>query len=420
MAKTNLSKIANVNPEVFKNLEKDMAEITGTSGVLESMENDMDAHIESRFKQLGLTWDSKAEEVIDALTDKAEEGEKELLKYMDITREDLSSPDKVKDVFDEIKETAHEIATENNGFFLKREKAEEILRAYSPEGTIQYLGYKDVDELLEKEDVMDVMSALRFTEKEEWMHQAFDVAYSKFTPDDFEQRKIDLRVLGSQWKEIAEKFVAKKHHNVSHLKEFGVIFLNPINQDAPGAFLRDFALFFHYFHEVSFYSKLFQKHAESPDFNESFLSFLRGDVPEKNSVEKGEWLIVQRYLWKIDPNDPRIFLPRVNPESLHWRKGEDDAVDFGEKYKEIGLEFWDDLDWIAGYFENKDGEEQLVSFDMEDTAMSLVSKKTGDPTRFNYHQNEALWNEIFRRYVGKEKRQDLIIENFHKGVIKLV
>ncbi|MEX0877983.1 MAG: hypothetical protein WDZ40_03970 [Candidatus Spechtbacterales bacterium] len=419
MTRTKLSKIANVDPEVFEKLEKDMEDIVGVSGVIESMEKDMDKHTESRLEQFGLSWNSKAEDVIDALTDKADEGEEELYKYIGITRDDVSTPQGVKDVFEKIRNTAYQITSEDSGFFLKKEKAEEILRAYPPEGTIEYLGYKNVDELLEKEDVMDVMSALRFTEKDEWMHKAFDVAYIKFTPDDFEKRQIELRVLGPEWEEIARKFVAKKHHNVSHLKEFGVIFLNPIDQNAHGALLRDFALFFHYFHEVSFYSRLFQKHAETPEFNERFLSFLRGDVPEKNSIGKGEWLIVQRYLWKVDPEDPRIFLPRVNPESLHWRRGEDDAVAFGEKFDEIGLEFWNDLDWVAGYFENNEGEQQLVSFDMEDTAMSLVSKKSGDPTRFNYHQNEALWNEIFKRYVGKEKRQELIIDNFHKGSIQL-
>ncbi|MDX1535660.1 MAG: hypothetical protein R3346_02800 [Candidatus Spechtbacterales bacterium] len=418
-AKTKLHKIAKVTPEVFQKLEKDMKDILGKEGVVEQMEKDVDAHIEGRLDALGLTWESSAEEVIEALTEQIKKDEDAVYDFLKITREDLSTPKGTHKVFDKIRQASFNIATEHEGYFLKKEKAEEILRAHPPEGTIEYLHYANVEELLEKEDIMEIMSALRFTENEEWMHKAFDVAYSDFTFDDFEKRSIELRVLSPQWKEIAEKFVAKKHHNVSHLKEFGVIFLNPINQGVPGALMRDFTLFFHYFHEIAFYSRLFEYHSASPEFAEKLKSFLRGDVPEKDSVEKGEWLIVQRYLWKVDPNDPRLFLPRVNPESLHWRKGEDDAVAFGEKWKEIGLEFWDDLDWVAGYFKDKDGKEQFISFDLEDTTFSLAANSAGDPTHFNYHQQEALWNEAFRRYVGKEERYKLILKNFDKGSIKL-
>ena len=70
-------------------------------------------------------------------------------------------------------------------------------------------------------------------ESDEWMHETFEVAYSGFTAADFEERPIEIKVLGKEWHEVAKQFVAKKHHNVSHLKEFGVIFLNPIQERTP-------------------------------------------------------------------------------------------------------------------------------------------------------------------------------------------
>lgn len=222
-------------------------------------------------------------------------------------------------------------------------------------------------------------------------------------------------MLGPEWREVAEKFVAKKHHNVSHLKEFGVIFLNPIKKDVPGKFLRDFALLFHYFHEIEFYSKLFRRYAANHGFAERLKSLLRGDVKEVERMEDGEWLIVQRYLWKENPRDPRLFLPRVNPESMHWFRGERDIVELGEAEKNMKLALWNNLDWV-GLIVHDDG--GLVSFDLEDNAMAEVSAAEGKREFFSYHQREALWTRIFAEYVGGEfEMEKLLIENFEKGSI---
>ncbi len=264
-----------------------------------------------------------------------------------------------------------------------------------------------------------MFSALRFTETDEWMHTTFDVAYSKFTPKDFEHRAIELKVLGPQWAEIGKKYVEKKHHNVSHLKEFGVIFLNPIAQSGAGKFVRDFALLLHYFHEIVFYSKLFERYAGKSDFNKKFISLLRGDVPEAERATLSAWLIIQRYLWKENPQDPRLFIPHVNPEAMHWRKAEEDLVKFGEQHKEINLEFWNNLWSVAGFFPNKKGDRELVSFDLEDNAMMVAHKAEGKVVSLSYHQQEALWNKIFAAYVGGyDILESSIIENMDKGLIK--
>jgi len=249
------------------------------------------------------------------------------------------------------------------------------------------------------------------------MHETFDVAYGNFTAKDFEERDIEIRVLGPEWKTVSEQFVAKKHHNVSHLKEFGVIFLNPIRENIPGKFLRDFALLLHYFHEIEFYSKLFRKYSREDNFAEKFKMLLRGDVPEIYKAEKCEWLIVPRYLAKIDPKDPRLFLPRVNPESLHWARGERDLTSFRAPEANLDLSIWHNLDWVGGIFE--DGGDEVVSFDLEDNAMSLVSFMEGKDESFNYHQRESMWTKLFEECAGgEEKMEELLMENFDKGIIK--
>ncbi len=322
------------------------------------------------------------------------------------------------DEFGRMAALAARVVEAKTGHFLKKEKAEEIFRKRPPENLLRYLGYKNVDELLAKEDPLESFSALRFVESNEWMHATFEEAYGNFTPQDFEERQVSLKVLGPRWSDISKKFVAKKHHNVSHLKEFGVIFLNPIRENVPGKLLRDFALLLHYFHEIHFYSKLFERYFPEKDFAERLKSLLRGDVQEIMSTGPGEWLIVQRYLWKENPKDLRLSLPRVNPESLHWARGERDLANYFKDTECCDLEVWGGFDWVGGLFPDNGGEE-LVSFDLEDNAMSLVSFMEGKQEFFTYHQREAMWTKLFMEYAGGEaEAEKLLIQNFEKGIIK--
>ncbi|MEX2008283.1 MAG: hypothetical protein WD850_02265 [Candidatus Spechtbacterales bacterium] len=405
-----LHELMRVEERVLVELDEQMQKATGVADAIEQVERDVAGRISDRLATLGLPATASAKSIYQALFAQLERNENELYTIIGVSRKDFD--------FEKVAQAAREIATEDEGFFLKKEYAEKILRKHPPQQTIGYLNYGGVDELLEKEDVGEVFSALRFLESDEWMHETFRVAYADFTQDDFEQRPIELRVLGQQWADVAQKFVAKKHHNVSHLKEFGVIFLNPISETEPGKFLRDFALLLHYFHEIHFYSELFKQYADSPDFAQRLTSFLRGDVLEKTGITSGEWLIVQRYLWKEDPEDDRLFMPRVNPESMHWRKAEKDLVAFGKKRSDSDVEFWNNLDSVGSFFLNARGEHEFMSFDMEDIAMSFVSEQEGEGKRFAYHQQEALWNELFRRYVGEDKMEQLLIENFVQGFIR--
>ena len=413
-----LSKILEIPVENLEKLDQVMTEKTGTTGVIEKIAQENIELIEKALQEASVT-EKSAESVHKGLFSQIKKHEQELYDYIGISPENFD--------FEKIADLARTIATESKGFFLKKEFAENILRKRPPEATMNYLGYGSVEELLEKEEVEEVFSALRFTESNEWMHETFRQAYTNFSADDFEERPIKLKVLGNQWVEIAEKYVAKKHHNVSHLKEFGIIFLNPVAQTETGKLLRDFALLLHYFHEIAFYSKLFRRYKDLPNFNENFISLLRGDVPEiiktkkqknRETEKQVSWLIIQRYLWKDNPKDPRLFIPRVNPEAMHWEKAEQDLAVFGKKNPGIGLEFWNKLSSVAALFPNKNGEEEFVSFDLEDNAMGVASASDKKHERFFYHQREALWNKIFAGYVGGyEELEQHIIDNMDKQSI---
>ncbi len=403
-----LSKILGVDGMMLERLEVEMGKRTGHIGIIKKVA-ERNAGIIGRTLDILDSENRSASHVRSVLRNTILRHEKHLMGFVE--------KGTGRNEFEKAAHLAKKIAKIGRGFFLKKELAKEILEKRKPENLLDYLGVKTVGEALKKHDVTELFSALRFIESDEWMHETFDATYGNFTAKDFEEREVEIKVLGPEWKTVSEQFVAKKHHNVSHLKEFGVIFVNPIRENIPGKFLRDFALLLHYFHEIEFYSKLFRKYSKEENFAEKFKMLLRGDVPEIFKAESCEWLIVPRYLAKIDPKDPRLFLPRVNPESLHWVRGERDLTSFHAPEAHLDLSIWHNLDWVGGIF--ADGGDEVVSFDLEDNAMSLVSFMEGKDENFNYHQRESMWTKLFEECVGgEEKMEAIMMDNFDKGIIK--
>jgi hypothetical protein len=129
------------------------------------------------------------------------------------------------------------------------------------------------------------------------------------------------------------------------------------------------------------------------------------------------WRIIQRYLAKIDPQDPRLFEPHINPETVHWLKAEREMDDLAQKNPQIKLGFWRGVDDFVGEIlpAGRKGED-IVSFDLLDNVISLTR---GGLSKYLYHQQEALWNKIFIEFMGEEKLEELLIENIEKGFIEL-
>lgn len=407
-----LAKILRTKPETILEMEEKMEQITGKKKVIEKVVNENEKRIKMALQIFNLS-NHDAEQLYKAIINK--------LKRIDGAIYNLfNKPDGVtKEGLDILFKFALELADIKPLFVLKKEIAQKILENSPPQNILKALGYKNVKELLSKEDLFQVFSALRFVESNEWMHQTFDKAYKNLSLEDFEQRKVKVLVLDGKWLKVAEKFVKKKYHNVSHLKELGVLFIIPLKIDTPGETMRVFSLILHYLHELDFYCNLIRKYAEKEDFGKKLCALLRGDVLKKlPKTKKGmNWMIVQQYLAKHNENDPRLFIPHVNPEAIHWKKAGRDMANLSRKFKELDLGFWEDLDWVGSFFKSKTGKEVLVSFDLIDAIMSLVKDK--GQIKYLYHQQEALWNKIFREYMGDENLEKLVIENFNKGFISL-
>ena len=398
-------------------LEQKLDAITGKSGVMEKIIMENEVLVNRTLEELGLVESERtAEKVYETLANR--------LKHMDLDLFDLlERPDlaKMAMVCGKLCETAAMLNQPKQGYFIKKTKAIEMLAQFPPQNLLNHFGFATVEELVEKKGFASVFSALRFAQDQKWMHEFFDKAYDGLTADDFEERDIELKVLETEWLDVAEKFLEKKYHNLSHLKEFGVIFVIPLSIDTPGETMRIFTLMLHYLNEVPFYSKLFRKYAQDVDFSTKLKSLLRGDVLEGllPTTEGGRTniTIVQRYLAKDDANDFRLAEPHINPEAEHWYKAEGDLGKLakGEKAGHA-VGYWQGLDFVGDFFLKTDGSEELVSFDLIDLVMSLVKKSE---IKYLYHQQEALWNKIFIEYFDRDKIDQLVEENIIKGYIEL-
>ena len=409
-----IAKVLRTDKDNVRLLEEKLSALTGKKDVMSKIVEENEATIRNRLDFLGLGRKITAKQIYDALISKIEADNDELFKVLDSPSASISSD------WQRVLEIAQNISDKTKGFFLKQEKAVELLRNQPPEKILQVLNYKNVDELLEKENIFEIFSALRFVEGNEWLNENFFKQYESLKPDDFEKREIEVLALPERWAQIAQNFIKHKYHNISHLKELGIIYIIPLSLNISGETMRNFSLIFHYFNEVKFYSELFEKFAgDANSFAKNLISLLRGDAIDEHlprpAPGKTQWLIIQRYLAKDDENDWRLFEPHINPEAMHWERAEKMLVKAGEVLNNFSadLAFWQNLNWIGDYFGTEAGIDVLVSFNLIDTAMSLVKEK--ELIKYLYHHQEALWNKIFTEYFNEEKIEEMMKENIVKG-----
>ena len=408
-----LAKLLGTTKEKLESLSDEMAEFTGKKGVPEQLEEKIKAERQEALRQLGLNGSSSRKEVLAALAQRVEMLEEEAKKVLGEPA--MQDHDYIKKLFNR----AVSISKPKKGFFLKEEKAKELFRQNPPKNILAQLKYNSAEELLEKEDLFEVFSALRFLEDRKWQNEVFFAPFTKLTPEDFEERPIVMRVLDpNKWGSEARNFTKKKFHNTTHLKELGVVIVIPVDY-TEGALTRMFSMMFHYLNEVSFYAKYFKMIAEDPSmFSVKFVSALRGDVREsapdlENIVS---WVIMQRYLAKENPTDPRLMVPHISSEALHWARASANLAALADSTP--GLSFWKGKSYLCGFTPESD---QLVSFNFEDNVFSLASTPSeayGEGGQYIYHVREALWNRFFEEWFEKEDvLETLMVEDFGQGFV---
>ncbi len=358
--------------------------------------------------RLGLTSEASGPELYDALIKQVAAHDAHLARAIGGTE-----PDNIAEMIPLIVKAAESAPLPKDGWFLKEDKAREMLRRQPPLAIMDRLGYHLVSRLLEAEDVTELMLALRFVEAPDWLNN-FDRTYLDLTPADFETRTIRVVPFAvEKWGDIAEHFIAKKRHNITHSKEMGAIAVTPMTEThMPGVTLKVMPLLFHYFNEIRLYSSFFKLMQTKKNFGAIVSDTLIADPAHVKLTDSAHihWRVIQRYFGKL-PNErhPEIFEPHVQPEDLHWRRAEEVLYDIDPE-----LEFWRGLDYVAT---PKDPAHDTVTFNLMDVSLSYSNGISYDD-RYLYHFREALWNEVFARYLGEKILEQQLLDKLDNAVIK--
>lgn len=296
-------------------------------------------------------------------------------------------------------------------FALKESVAKLLLQNHPPKAVMARLGYEDVVTMLRHEDVAELFVALRFAETPDWLN-SFNASYKDLTPNDFEQRDIRVLVFSTEkWGDVAEHFVQKKLHNLTHSKEMGAVGMVPTQVTTmKGAPLKILPLMLHYHNEVRLYSAYFKLIATKKNFGEVLGKTLIAGTPKVNihADHHIHWRVIQRYFGKLgDESHPEVFEPHVQPEDLHWRSAEESLYAIDPQ-----LEFWKDLDYVGTTLGG-----EVITFNLMDVALGY-SNDVSFEDRYLYHFRESLWNEVFARYMGSEVLRHQILERLDNEIIK--
>jgi hypothetical protein len=361
-----------------------------------------------RAKRLGLTPTATGPDLYDALI-------KQVALHDDHAARAIggTDPSDLRQMIPLIVKAAEAAPLPKDGWFLKEAKAKDMLRRMPPMAIMDRLGHHLVSRLLEEEDIYELFLALRFAESPEFLND-FDRQYLDLRPADFETRRIKVvPFAASKWGDIAEHFIAKKRHNITHSKEMGAIAIMPMKEThMTGITLKVMPLLFHYFNEIRLYSSFFKLMQTKKNFGAIVSDTLIADPAHVKITDNAHihWRVIQRYFGKL-PHEvhPEIFEPHVQPEDLHWRRAEAVLYDVDPE-----LEFWRDLDYVAVL---KGDTHDAVTFNLMDLSLGY-SNGIAYPDRYLYHFREALWNELFARYLGEKVLEDQLLVKLDNAVVK--
>ncbi len=414
-----LAKLLRTREEVIVQIAKKMGAISGRKKVVEKIVEENENKVRESLIKLGFgrkknVFKLEAEEVYQALLKKAEVGDAYLTDRF--FKPDFSSLAGCRSLINAAKELAGDL----HGFYLKAEKAKDLMRQNPPLKIMESLGYSDVEKMLAEEDIYELFAALRFVEEGKWLNKVFFKAYDNLKAEDFEKRDIKVMSLPERWAGIGREFLGKKLHHMSHLKELGLVFIIPVEKQAKGGILYLLFMSLHYIFEVDWHSRLFEKYSQEKDFSKKMINALKVEVsgdplPDDQNIS---WRIIPSYLAKHDKNDPRLAEPHISPEAWHYTRAGRALTMFNQRFEDSGFEFWDGLDTAGEFFKNKEGKKELISFDLYDIGISLLRQEKFI-SKYLYHQQEALWNQLFIEYLGEGELDRIMMEHLDQGFVTL-
>lgn len=402
-----LSDLLGATEPMFSLALKQLEVASGNENVDVRLTAEIIGKVRLKTQELGLDPDDTAgKELYHAMLNLVEKQDEHLVKV--IGGHDVNN---IAELMPLMKTAWEKVKTPKSCWVLKHSVAKQMLKKTPPKAIMKHLGYRSIDSMLKRENLAEIYGALRFAEDPKWLNN-FDATYKKLKPSDFETRQIEIITMPlERWGDIAAPFIHKKRHNITHLKELGVILMLPITPETKlkGITIFTLPLLFHYLNEIRLYSAFFKLQQVKPNFGEILSNTLIAD-PAEAAVMAGQnihWRVIQRYFGKLESEyHPEIFEPHVQPEDLHWRRAEDMLY---EVDPELG--FWRDLDYVASIHAKRP-----IPFNLLDVAASFVNQVPYSQ-RAIYHFRESLWNEVFVRYMGQKVLEEQVLKQLDNNMI---
>ena len=304
-----------------------------------------------------------------------------------------------------IKSSIENLPISRNCWTLKKSVAKKFLKTHPPKNIMKKLGYKSIDSMLKRESITEIYCATRLLETLAW-HKRLLKSYKKLTPSDFESRDIEIIYLDSKkWGDSANNYIVSRRHNITHLKELGVLMILPIPvKKLRGLTITVMPLALHYVNEIRSYSALFKLHQVSPNFGDIVVATLLDDPKTTAMIADTplHWRVLQRHYSSVNTQTPTSFEPHIQPEDLYWKKAESII------YKlEPALLFWENLDYVATLHSDTP-----VPLSLMDNAVSYCNGlEYGEHS--TGHFRDSLWNEIYIRYLGEDAIADGVLQQIN-------
>jgi hypothetical protein len=403
---TFLRDLLDAEEPIFSSSLRQLENASGKHGTDARLIGDILGAGHDRMRQMKLDpSDTTGKELYRALMNRVADDNNRLAKIIGAT-----DAEDVKHMVPLMVAAAEKVTFDRKVFVLKRQKAKSFLKKMPPKNLMKTLGYKTVEAMLKGEDFDELYCALRFSEGPEWLNE-YDELFKTVTAKDYEIRDIRIVIMDhDKYVDLAEHFVQKKLHNITHTKELGVIVVVPMKVDRmKGLALKSLPLLLHYMNEIKLYSSFFKLKSHKKHFGETIVNTLIAD-PGDASQMAGQyihWRVIQRYFGKLKNEDhPEAFEPHVQPEDLHWRRAEDLLFQI-----DPDLKFWQNLDYVALNYDNFP-----VAFNLFDISFAYSNDEPYE-RRYAYHFRESLWNEIFIRYMGFPNLKQQVLQQLDNDMI---
>ncbi len=286
---------------------------------------------------------------------------------------------------------ANNVRIARDVWVIKRSVLRKLLKAKPPKKVMKALRYRSVDSMLKREQPEVLLAVMRAVEDVDWQH-AFVERYTSLTPQDFEQRPLQiLHPTSDKWQKIARDFTTRHRHNVLHVKEAGIITILPLPvAKLPGVTLAVLPRVLHYGNELRMYSALFKLAQMRQGFGELVRDAIIDDPAEHVRVagQAIHWRIVHRHFGRQDIL-PQLFEPHVAPEDLTWHTLTEPLIPL-----EPALGFWEPLEHAGAILQG-----DVVSMHLLDVAEAAVNDLPYEQRTFR-HMRRTIWAELYSRYLA--------------------